>query len=96
MNEEQKAAYDESLDKPKKLLDDIKAKSANIIKIDCNEPEIKSLQKFDKQFGINLIVIKHDYDICLEKTLQLFSAKNKTLYINVPRLIYNHFYNNDS
>lgn len=95
MNEEQKAAYDESLDKPKKLLEDIKAKSANIIKVDCNEPEIKSLQKFDKQYGINLIVIKHDYDICLEKTLQLFSAKNKLLYISVPRLIYNHFYNND-
>ena len=95
MNEEQKAAYDESLDKPKKLLEDIKAKSANIIKVDCNEPEIKSLQKFDKQYGINLIVIKHDYDICLEKTLQLFSAKNKLLYVSVPRLIYNHFYNND-
>ena len=95
MNEEQKAAYDESLDKPKKLLEDIKAKSANIIKVDCNEPEIKSLQKFDKQYGINLIVIKHDYDICLEKSLQLFSAKNKLLYISVPRLIYNHFYNND-
>ena len=96
MTEEQKTAYDESLDKPKKLLEDIKLKSANVIKVDCNEPEIKSLQKFDKQFGINLIIIKHDYDICLEKTLQLFAAKNKILYINVPRLIYNHFYNNDS
>ena len=96
MNEEQKAAYDESLDKPKKLLEAIKLKSANIIKVDCNESEAKSLSKFDKQFGINLIIIKHDYDICLEKTFQLFSAKNKILYINVPRLIYNHFYNNDS
>ena len=96
MNEEQKTAYEESLDKPKKLLEAIKLKSANIIKVDCNESEAKSLSKFDKQFGINLIIIKHDYDICLEKTLQLFSAKNKILYINVPRLIYNHFYNNDS
>ena len=96
MNEEQNAAYNETLDKPRKLLEDIKSKSANVIQIDCNEPEIKSLQKFDQQFGINLIVIKHDYDICLEKTLQLFSAKNKILYINVPKLIYNHFYNNDS
>ena len=50
MNEEQKAAYDESLDKPKKLLEDIKIKSANIIKVDCNESEIKSIEKFDKQF----------------------------------------------
>ena len=96
MNEEQNAAYNETLDKPRKLLEDIKSKSANVIKIDCNEPEIKSLQKFDQQFGINLIVIKHDYDISLEKTLHLFSAKNKILYINVPKLIYNHFYNNDS
>ena len=96
MTEEQKQAYDETLDKPKKLLEDIRAKSANVIKVDCNEAEIKSIQKFDKQFGINLIVIKHEYDICLEKTLQLFSTKNKILYINVPRLIYNHFYNNDS
>ena len=96
MTEEQKTAYDESIDKPKKLLEEIKLKSANIIKVDCNEPEIKSIQKFDKQFGINLIVIKHDYDIGLEKTLQLFSARNKILYINVPKLIYSHFYNNDS
>ena len=96
MNEEQKTAYEESLDKPKKLLEYIKSKSANIIKVDCNEPEIKSIQKFDKQFGINLIVIKHDYDICLEKSFQLFAAKNRVLYINVPKLIYNHFYNNDS
>ena len=71
MSEEQNTAYNETLDKSRKLLEDIKTKSANIIKIDCNEPEIKSLQKFDQQFGINLIIIKHDYDIGLEKTLQL-------------------------
>ena len=57
MTEEQKAAYDESMDKPKKLLEDIKLKSANIIQIDCNEPEIKSIQKFDAKYGINLILI---------------------------------------
>ena len=96
MTEEQKTAYDESMDKPKKLLEDIKSKSANIIQIDCNEPEIKSIQKFDAKFGINLILIKHDYELNIEKNLELFSAKNKVLYINVPKLIYNHFYNNDS
>ena len=96
MTEEQKAAYDESMDKPKKLLEDIKLKSANIIQIDCNEPEIKSIQKFDAKYGINLILIKHDYELNIEKNLELFSAKNKILYINVPKLIYKHFYNNDS
>jgi adenylate kinase family enzyme len=96
MTEEQKAAYDESMDKPKKILEDIKLKSANIIQIDCNEPEIKSIQKFDAKYGINLILIKHDYELNIEKNLELFSAKNKILYINVPKLIYKHFYNNDS
>ena len=96
MTEEQKAAYDESMEKPKKLLEDIKLKSANIIQIDCNEPEIKSIQKFDAKYGINLILIKHDYELNIEKNLELFSAKNKILYINVPKLIYKHFYNNDT
>ena len=96
MTEEQKNAYEESLDKPRKLLEDIKLKSANIIKIDCNENEIKSIQKFDEKHDINLILIKHDYEINLENILEIFSAKNKILYINVPKLIYNHFYNNDT
>ena len=96
MTEEQKTAYEESIDKPKKLLEDIKQKSANIIQIDCNEPEIKSIQKFDAKYGINLILIKHDYEINLEQNLELFSAKNKILYISVPKLIYKHFYENDS
>ena len=96
MTEEQKTAYDESIEKPKKLLEDIKLKSANIIQIDCNEPEIKSIQKFDAKYGINLILIKHDYELNIEKNLELFSAKNKILYINVPKLIYKHFYNNDT
>ena len=96
MTEEQKAAYDESMEKPKKLLEDIKLKSANIIQIDCNESEIKSIQKFDAKYGINLILIKHDYELNIEKNLELFAAKNKILYINVPKLIYKHFYNNDT
>ena len=96
LNEEQKTAFEESLSKPKKLLEDIKGVSANVIEINCNEPEVKAKQIFDSQFGINFIVIKHDYDICLEKTLLLFATRNKLLYINVPKLIYNHFYENDS
>jgi len=45
---------------------------------------------------INFIIVKHEYDICLEKTLELFCARHRILYINVPKLIYNHFYENDS
>ena len=96
LSEDQKAAFNEMLEKPKKLLEDIRSLSENVIKVKCDEPELKSKQLFDNQYGINFIIIKHEYDICIEKTLQLFCARNKILYINVPKLIYNHFYENDS
>ena len=96
ISEDQKAAFLETLDKPKKLLEEIKNISANVIKIKCDESEVKSKLLFDSKYGTNFIIIKHEYDICIEKTLQLFCARNKILYINVPKLIYNHFYENDS
>ena len=95
LSEDQKAAFNETLEKPKKLLEEIKAISENVIKIKCDEPELKSKQLFDNQYGINFIIVKHEYDICIEKTLQLFCARNKIMYINVPKLIYSHFYEND-
>ena len=95
LSEDQKAAFNETLEKPKKLLEEIKLISENIIKIKCDEPELKSKQLFDSRHGINFIIIKHEYDICIEKTLQLFCTRNKILYINVPKLIYSHFYEND-
>ena len=95
LSEDQKASFLETLEKPKKLVEDIRQISENIIKIKCDEPELKSKQLFDSKYGINFIIIKHEYDIIIEKTLQLFCARNKILYINVPYLIYNHFYQND-
>ena len=96
LSEDQKAAFNETLDKPKKLLEEIKSLAENVIKVKCDEPELKSKQLFDSKYGINFIIIKHEYDIGLEKTLQLFCARNRILYINVPKLIYYHFYENDS
>ena len=95
ITEEQKAAFEETLEKPKLLLEEIKKAAANIIKVKREETEEKSKKVFDSQFNVNFIVIKHEYDICLEKSLSLFCARNKVLYINVPKLIYNHFYEND-
>ena len=95
ITEEQKAAFEETLEKPKLLLEEIKKAAANIIKVKREETEEKSKKVFDGQFNVNFIVIKHEYDICLEKSLSLFCARNKVLYINVPKLIYNHFYEND-
>ena len=95
LSEDQKAAFLETLDKPKKLVEDIKNISENIIKIKCDEPDLKSKALFDSKYGINFILVKHEYDIVIEKTLELFCARNKILYINVPKLIYDHFYEND-
>ena len=95
ITEEQKTAFEETLEKPKQLLEEIKKVAANIIKVKREETEEKSKKVFDGQYNINFILLKHEYDICLEKSLSLFCARNKVLYINVPRLIYNHFYEND-
>ena len=96
LSEDQKTAFLETLTNPKKLLEDIRQASENVIKIKCDEPEVKSKQLFDSKYGINFIIVKHEYDIIIEKTLELFCARNKILYINVPYLIYCHFYENDS
>ena len=95
LSEDQKAAFLETLANPKKLLEEIKQNSENVIKIKNDEAELKSKQLFDSKYGINFIIVKHEYDIVIEKTLQLFCARNKILYINVPYLIYCHFYEND-
>ena len=96
ITEEQKAAFEESLEKPTKLLEEIKTHCANVIKVKREENEEKAKKVFDSQYNVNFILLKHEYDICLEKSLALFCARNKVLYINVPNLIYNHFSENDT
>jgi hypothetical protein len=96
ITEEQKTAFEESLEKPMKLLEEIKNHCANVIKVKREETEEKAKKVFDSQYNVNFILLKHEYDICLEKSLTLFCARNKVLYINVPQLIYNHFYENDA
>ena len=95
MTEEQKNAFNENCANPKKLLDDIRSLAANIIHVQCDDKEDISKEIFDKKFGRNFVILKHEYDIILEKTLELYSARNRVLYINVPKLIYSHFYEND-
>ena len=96
ITEEQKTAFEETLEKPNQLLEEIKKHCANVIKVKREDNEEKAKKVFDSQYNVNFILLKHEYDICLEKSLTLFCARNKVLYINVPQLIYNHFYENDS
>ena len=95
ITEDQKAAFNETLDKPKKLLEDIKKLSNDIINLKYGTSLENTINIVKDDIGYNFIIIKHEYDISIEKTLKLFAARNKLLYINVPKLIYEHFYEND-
>ena len=95
LTEDQKAAFNETLDKPKKLLEDIKKISNCTINIKYGTSLPNTIKTVKDEIGYNFIIIKHEYDISLEKTLKLFAARNKLLYVNVPKLIYEHFYEND-
>ena len=95
LSEDQKAAFNETLDKPKKLLEDIKKISNYTINLKYGNTLMNTIKTVNEDIGYNFIIIKHEYDISIEKTLKLFAARNKLLYINVPKLIYEHFCEND-
>ena len=95
LTEDQKAAFNETLDKPKKLLEELKKISNNIINLKYGNNLENTFKLVKDEIGYNFIIIKHEYDISIEKTLKLFAARNKLLYVNVPRLLYEHFYEND-
>jgi len=95
ISEDQKAAFNEALEKPKKLLEEIKKRSNYVINLKYGKTLASTIKEVNDDIGYNFIVIKHEYDISIEKTLKLFAARNKLLYINVPKLIYEHFYEND-
>ena len=95
ISEDQKAAFNETLEKPKKLLEEIKKLSNYVINFKYGKTLVSTIKEVNDDIGYNFIVIKHEYDISIEKTLKLFAARNKILYINVPKLIYEHFYEND-
>ena len=93
ITEEQKASFNETIDKPKKLLEDIKKISNYTINFKYGKTLMDTIKTVNEDIGYNFIIIKHEYDISIEKTLNLFAARNKLL--NVPKLIYEHFYEND-
>lgn len=94
LNEDQKAAFDESLIKPKLIVEHLRAISYRIKTIYTHLSIPKSLQLFDDENGKNIISIKHDYEYDVDKTLLLFAARHQALYVSVPHLIYQEFFYN--
>lgn len=79
-----------------KIIEQLSQRSVTVIDIDTNNSEAASKSKFDGIWGPKLIVIKHNYDVNLESCLWQLSVNTNALYINVPQLIYSHFYQNKS
>lgn len=96
LTEDQKAAFEEQHKAPKELLEEMKKISSNVINVKAEDTLEKTKEAFDFVNGMNFIIIKHDYDINIEKQLELFAAKNRLLYINVPKLLYSHFQKHDN
>ena len=86
--------YNNTLILPNMIINEIKNCSYKEIEINTTESENITKSTFDKQFGNRLIVIKNDYSLNYDTTLWQMSLNYSALYINVPSLIYNHFYEN--
>ena len=76
-------------------MEELKKISNNIINLKYGNNLENTFKLVKDEIGYNFIIIKHEYDISIEKTLKLFAARNKLLYVNVPRLLYEYFYEND-
>ena len=87
LSDEQKASFNETLEKSKKLLEDIRKVSNYTINVKYGKTIMNTINTVKEDIGYNFIIIKHEYDISLEKTSKLFVSRNKLLYVNVPRLI---------
>jgi adenylate kinase family enzyme len=77
------------------IVDLIKSKAYKTFSVDTNYSTSLTANIFDKNFGKNIILIKNDYDINVDLTLTILSVAFRTLYINVPELIYKQFYLNN-
>ncbi|MCQ2820711.1 MAG: ATP-binding protein, partial [archaeon] len=95
ITDEQKEAFTQFLSVPKDLLEMIKGLSCNIIPIKADGKPPVTKKEFDSKNSTNFIIIKHRYDINIEKIMERFAFSHKMLYINVPKLIYTHFLKND-
>jgi adenylate kinase family enzyme len=94
LNEDQRAAFEETLIKPKLIVEHLKAISYKVKTVYTHLSVPKSWQLFDEENGKNIISIKHDYELDIDNTLLLFAARQQALYVSVPNLIYQEFYNN--
>jgi len=76
---------------PQKIKDNIKSSSTMIFPVNSSFAVSTAQQFVNKFLGLNLIVLKHDYNLKIQNTLMLISTTHRVLLVNIPYLINNHF-----
>jgi adenylate kinase family enzyme len=95
LSEEQLEEFVKNNEIHQKIVELIQSKAFKTVQVDTNYSKTHSASKFDKNFGKNIILVKNDYDINVDLTLTVLSVAYRTLYINVPDLIFRQFYLNN-
>lgn len=94
LTEEQEEEFRESLVLPATIVEYLEGKALWKIDLDTNMSENTTKENFDKTNGMKFVVIKHEYNINIENLMWNLATTYKCLYINVSRLIYQHFWEN--
>lgn len=95
LTEDQLAQYQETLEKPKAIMDMIKQNCYKVVSVNTTTSEFKTKMLYDYLNGRNLVIVKSDDLVNMDGCLNEFSGSHGALYVNVPQLIYRHFYLND-
>jgi adenylate kinase family enzyme len=97
LNEGELEEYQNTLVLPDKIIKEIQNMAFQTVEVDTSGSENITRQIFEKTNGKKIIFVKHDYNnINMEVTLNNLASEYQALYINVPRLIYEKFYENKS
>ena len=95
LNEDEMTEYNNKLELPLKILEEIRQTGVKEIEVNCTEDEATSGKTFESIFGKKIIIIKHDYSkVKIDCLLSNYAAEYQALYINLPKLIYEKFYEN--
>lgn len=96
LNENELEEFNLNMKIPEQILYEIQKISNKSILIDTTLSSNISIQNFDKKYGNKIIYLKYDEsNLKIENTIWQLALNYKALYVNIPKLIFSHFYKNN-
>lgn len=96
LNEGELEEYQNTLILPNKIIAELEGYSYKTIIIDTTKLESITKEALINSFSSKIICIKHEYNkTSIENVLSNLATEYQALYINVPKLIYDKFYENN-